>query len=303
MPGYRPPHEDPAMRSRALLAAASALLLAAVAHADAFDHYINPVLAKVPDGHKELAGLASDAIFDNSEVLPGVKGALVVVYTNDNHWAKLLVTAAGQKFQADPKAPAEILPMLRIERYLTYREASDRAVKAEGRAVSLFPGFHFNLDLGQVVPAKFGDITVVETKSRQFAVKPVGKAKLYLITKPMPEATTPRGEKAQFGGKFEPRFFTGTYKLYDDGRRSGTLRLAVGGDNDVTGTLVSDDGREYEVRGAVAKPTHKILFTVKFPQTEQAFEGHMFTGDGKAIAGTSKLQDRDAGFYAVRVEE
>src|SRR5262245_36969874 len=103
MAGYRPPHKDPAMRSRLLLAVASALLIAAAVRADAYDHYINPVLARVPDGHKELAELSADAIFDNSEVLPGVKGALVVVSTNDDHWAKLLVTVAGQKFQPDPK--------------------------------------------------------------------------------------------------------------------------------------------------------------------------------------------------------
>ena len=29
----------------------------------------------------------------------------------------------------------------------------------------------------------------------------------------------------------------------------------------------------------------------------------MFTGDGKALAGTSRLADREAAFYAMREEE
>ena len=34
-----------------------------------------------------------------------------------------------------------------------------------------------------------------------------------------------------------------------------------------------------------------------------AFNGFMFTGNGKGIAGTTKLAEREAGFYAERVEE
>lgn len=293
--------------TRLLFATLVVLVLTGSLAADAFDNYTNPVLDKVPgaDGVKELHELTSEQILEHEDVLPSVKGALVVVYTNDARWAKLLVSAAAQKFQAGPGAPAEVVPMLRIERFMTYREASERAVKASGQNLSVFPGLHFHLEMGQIVPAKFGgDLTIVETKPRQFALKPVGKAKLYLVTKPLPDATPKKGPKVEFGGKFEPKFFNGTFKLADDGRRSGALRLAVDDSNDVTGTFVSDlDGAEYEVRGAVAKPSHKILFTIKFPQTEQIYEGFMFTGNGKAIAGVSKLQDREAAFVATRVDD
>ena len=81
------------------------------------------------------------------------------------------------------------------------------------------------------------------------------------------------------------------------------LRLKVKGE-DVAGTFVSDqNGREYDVEGTIAKPNYKIVFVVKLPQTQETFEGYMFTGDGKAIAGSCKLQDREAGFYAPRIEE
>jgi hypothetical protein len=127
---------------------------------------------------------------------------------------------------------------------------------------------------------------------------------MYLITKNLPDANPAKAGKIDFAGKFEPKFFNGTYKLYDDGRRSGTMRIKVNAENDISGTFVTDlDGREYEVSGSISKPLHKVLFTIKFPRTEQAFEGYMFTGNGKAIAGTSKMEEREGGFYALRVEE
>jgi hypothetical protein len=289
------------------LAAMVALSILGGVCADAFDNYTAPIIAKTPgaDGVKEIAELTPDLILANDEVLPNLKGALIVVYTNDNRWAKLLVLAAAQKFHAGPGAAAEVVPVLRIERFVTFREASERAVKASGQAVSVFPGFHFHLDMGQVIPPKYaGDLSVSESAPRTISVKPLGKAKMYLLTKPLPDAAAKPAQKLEFGGKFEAKYFNGTFKLFDDGRRAGTLRLKVDADSDVTGTFVSDlDGREYEVRGSVGKPNHKILFTIQFPQTQQQYEGMMFTGDGKAIAGTSKLQEKEAGFYATRVHE
>jgi hypothetical protein len=263
------------------------------------------LLAPQISGVKQLTELTPELIVKNSQVLPNIEGAMLVVYTNDNRWSKLLVVAARHKLQPKPDAEVEYIPMLRIERYVTFREASDRAVLASGQGVSLFPGFRLHLDLGQIVPPKIGgDLEVTEPTPRQFVVKPLGNAKMYLLTKPLPEAAPEKTQKLEFGAKFEPQYFNGTFKLYDDGRRSGVLRLKVGADSDVTGTFVSDqNGREYEVTGAVSKPNHKIQFVVKLPQTQEEFEGFMFTGDGKAIAGSCKLQEREAGFYAVRVAE
>jgi hypothetical protein len=284
------------------------MLLAPVgARADAFDNYTLPMLQKLPESGavKEVTALTPDLLVAHSGVLPNVEAAMIVISTNDNHWAKLLVSAARHKHVPMPGAEPEFVPILRIERYVTFREASDRAVLASGQGLSLFPGFHLNLDLGQVVPEKLGgDVVASEPKLKELVVKPVGKAKIYLLTKPLPEAAPQKTQKLEVGEKFEPAYFNGTFKLIADGRRSGVLRLKVGADNDVTGTLVSDqNGREYEVHGAVSKPNHKIQFVVQLPQTQEEFSGFMFTGNGKAIAGTSVLQGREAGFYAVRVEE
>jgi hypothetical protein len=106
------------------------------------------------------------------------------------------------------------------------------------------------------------------------------------------------------GEVFETRFFGGKYKLSDDGRRTGELRLEVTDTGEIGGVFVSDrDGREYEVTGKAGMPKHQITFTIKFPATTQTFTGYMFTGNGKGIAGTTKLAEREAGFYAERAEE
>jgi hypothetical protein len=104
------------------------------------------------------------------------------------------------------------------------------------------------------------------------------------------------------GDKFEPSYFTGTFRMHDDGRRAGRLVLEVAKDNKtVTGAYYSDkDGQKYEVTGKVGTPAHAIEFVVKYPRTEQVFKGMLFTGTGKAMAGTSRMAERDAAFYATR---
>lgn len=92
--------------------------------------------------------------------------------------------------------------------------------------------------------------------------------------------------------------------MYDDGRRSGSLKLEVAENGEISGAYYSDkDGQKYVVRGRIGAPNYVVHFTVQFPRTEQDFTGFLFTGDGSAMAGSSKMLDREAGFYAVRVVE
>jgi hypothetical protein len=288
--------------SRLVLALPVCLLLPVPAvRADHFDRYTNPVLAKVPSaaGVKELKQLTPDLLTDNDRVLPDASAALVVVRTNGDRFAKLLVAPARRKV-----GDTESVPILLIERFVTYREGQERAVQAEGRNVHLFNGFHFDLDSGQVVPAALGgDLRFVAAGGKQYA-EPLGHAKLYLVTKALPEAAPKKGAKLEVGAAFEPRYFNGTYKLHADGRRSGTLTLQVGEGGEVSGAFYSDkDGRKYEVAGKVGSPPHAVQFTIKFPRSAETFQGLMFTGDGKALAGSSRFQERETGFYATRVEE
>jgi hypothetical protein len=269
--------------------------------ADAFDNYINTVLTRVPGakGVLKLKEATPGVLAEHSGVLPGTTAAFLVVRTNEGRFSKLLVQPARQKVSKD-----ETVPIMLIERFVTYREGEERTILAQGQNVRLFDGFEFNLDVGQVVPAKVGgDIRLVAGPEKT-ALEPVRKAEMYLITKQLPEAAPKKSAKVVIGAAFQPRYFDGVYKLYDDGRRSGKLHLKVQQDGEVLGSYYSDkDGQKYEVTGKVGNPAYRIQFRITFPRTMQFFDGLMFTGDGRAITGTSRLQDRDTGFYALRVEE
>lgn len=277
------------------------LMLIQRTRADAFDAYTNPILVKAAGGDavKEMKQVAPDDLLNNDRVLKGVDGAVLIVKTNGGRNAKLVVHPAAQKTDA-----THSVPTLLVDRYVTYKEGEERTLLASGKNLALFPGFRLSLDMGQVVPdALGGDLRFVMEGDKSF-IEPVGKAKLYLLTKALPEATPKKMEKVVIGEKFEPRYFNGKYKLSDDGRRSGELVLKVDDDGSVSGAYYSDkDGRKYDLRGKVGTPDYSIQFTVQFPRAEQSFQGWLFTGDGKHMAGTSRMNEREAGFYATRIEE
>jgi hypothetical protein len=269
--------------------------------ADAFDHYLNPVLAKAleNDSVKEVKQAPVKLLREHDRILPGVPGALLIVKTNEGRNCKLLVQPASQRAPGD-----KFVPMLLIERYVTFREGEERAVVASGKGVSLFGGFRLSLDLGQIVPEELGGDLRYVVDGDKIYVEPLGKAKLYVVTKHLAETMPAKPEKFVIAEPFEPKYFNGTYKLYDDGRRSGRLTLKVEEDGSVSGAYYSDkDGRKYEVRGKVGTPKHAIQFTVQFPNAEQVFQGYLFTGDGKALTGSSRMAEREAGFYALRLED
>ena len=295
-------------RSMAILTTLAFFAFAPLVRADVFDNYINALLEKVPkaEGVKEIKQLTPDMILENNRVIPDVTSALIVVQTNESRLSKLLVQAARKRLNDENKTQISICL---IERFATYKAGTERAVQASGQNVFLFDGFQFSLDLGQVVPSTLSpDLRFVAKETgvkSEVYLEPVGNAKMWLLTKPLPEATPKKtGGKFVIGEVFEQKYFGGKYKLYDDGRRSGTLELAVDEDGDVSGHYFSDkDGERYKVTGKVLMPKHSIQFTVKFPRTEQTFRGWLFTGTGLALTGWSKMQDREAGFYALRVEE
>ena len=269
--------------------------------AEVFDYYVSPILARAIEAKetKDVKQLTRALIVENDRVLPRTRAAFLIVKTNQGRYAKLLVEAARQKIDAE-----RTISMLLIDRYVTYKEGEERAVQASGKNLSLFPGFRLSLDLGQVVPAELGgDIRFVVDGDKIYT-EPLGKAKLYLVTKALPDVVPKKAAKFVMGETFEPRYFNGTYHLRSDGRRSGKLLLKVEEDGAVGGSYYSDkDGTKYPVSGRIGTPKHSIQFTVKFPRSEETFQGWLFTGDGQVIAGTSRLQEREAGFYAKRVEE
>jgi hypothetical protein len=269
-----------------------------VARADVFDRYFNKHLADAAKSKnvQKVTKLTPKMMLANSRALPGISAAFIVVKTNGNRWAKLLVHPAETKD----------MPIVVVERYVTFREGEERAVLASGQKLHLFEDFRFSLDMGQVVPKKLdADLRVGVDQDGGVFLEPIEKAELYLVTKHLPEANPPKSGKLTVGDKFEIHYFNGTYKLYDDGRRSGTLQLKVDESGAVTGHFFSDkDGVKYVVDGKINKDMkNQIEFVITYPRTVQNFTGYLFTGDGKALTGYSRLENRETGFYATRVED
>src|SRR5262245_57815158 len=277
------------------------VLIAIVPHAraDLFDRITNADLATMlkSDGVKTVSEIPSAQLATNQ--IPGITGALIIVQTREGRYCKLIVQAGQQKIGDDRH------PMILIDRFATFKEGDERATVAKGGSIQLFIGVQFNADLGQVVPPAIGGDLELSggPELAKVTLKAVDPAKMWLVTK-LPKLGPEPGGKLVIGETFEPRYFNGAYKLHDDGRRSGILNLDVDeAAGSVTGSFYSDkDGRKYEVTGKLGTVRHQIQFSIRFPQTEQQYHGFMFTGDGRAIAGISKLKDRETGFYALRIE-
>src|SRR5207245_5651937 len=101
---------------RHLALAAMLFLLPSPALGDTFDHYTNDLLAKATkaEGTQRLKELTSELLVEHNRVLPNLKGAFLVVKTNEGRYSKLLVQAAHQK------AGDKTLPILLIERFVTF---------------------------------------------------------------------------------------------------------------------------------------------------------------------------------------
>jgi hypothetical protein len=271
------------------------------ARADAFDHYVNTILSRAVEDKKleKIDKITQDMMVEHARVLPGITAAFIVVRTNEGRWAKILLQPARQKI-----SEKESVPIALLERFVAYREGEERTIHTSGDNIRLFHDFRFSLDIGQVVPPSVtADLRFVSEGDKQ-QLEPVGKAEMYLVSRPLPEATPKKTAKVVVGEKFETRYWSGVYKLYDDGRRSGSLHLKVDDRSEVTGYFYSDkDGSKYEVFGKVGTPNHTADFTITYPRTIQHFRAWMFTGDAKVLSGSSRLQERETGFYAIRVEE
>jgi hypothetical protein len=277
------------------------VVITSSARADAFDDYDSIYVKKTAesaDHARKMPRITREELVAASQVLPRIDGVFLIVHTNDNRWAKLIVHPAAQKVDM-----AASIPVLLIERFVTFKEGEERARVAEGKNLRLFPDFRMSLDIGAIVPSRglSSDLRFVNEDGMTF-IEPIGKAELFLVEKHLAEATPAKGTKVVVGAKFEKELFAGKYKLYDDGKAPSELQLAVDAKGEVAGFLYSGaTGAKYEVFGKVGpNPMHGIQFTVLLPRTRQLFTGWMFTQDAAAIAGFSNIEGRESGFYAVR---
>jgi hypothetical protein len=189
-----------------------------------------------------------------------------------------------------------------IERFDTFDGATATSNLARGKDLSLFDGFRFDLDTGQVVPDGHGaDLQFFANNGSEPYLVPLDGTKLYtLVESPLPKNVDLR--QPSVGRTVVPADFQGRFRLYANGRTSGWLELSVDDSNQVKGHFESDQsGSFFRVTGHFSpEDMQKVLFAIEFPRVRQEFEGRLFTEGKGAIAGTTTFLDRSFGFFAVR---
>jgi hypothetical protein len=253
-----------------------------------------------PDAHAHAR-----LTFRELEALPTVlrdeRAALVLVKTDQGNLAKLLVSPGLRKLKPSTK-DGPVVPVLIVERFETIDAGDRRSFKARGKELTLFDGFQFDLDAGQVVPAGLGGDIVFLTQAHDGPrLAAIDGSGLYTLEKPPPSTTGVPG-KPSVGRTVAKADFAGRYNLVANGQWSGTLVLAVDPAGAIAGNFRSNrNGAAYPVTGQVAADIpQKVVFSVQFPRAQQTYEGFLWTEGKNVIAGSLSMLEHPYSFIAVR---
>jgi hypothetical protein len=261
---------------------------------DAFDRHTTFWLRQAVKNAEPLKELSSGQAAAWKQIGPGIGSPCVVVKTNNGHWAKALVSWGLRK------SGDKLVPVVVLDRYVTYDNDRRDVALAAGKNVMLFPGFYFNFEIGQVVPeGQGGDVLFTDARKLQ----PAGSAELYGLNGPaLPPADSQQPDPNDHEGVL-PRDFAGNWKVQADGRWNGVWQLAVDDDGNVQGSYTSDDTKSvYPLVGQVTGAPHRMTLEVELANTTQTFEAFLWTKDKSAMAGSTVLADRKFGFYALRIK-
>ncbi len=230
-------------------------------------------------------------------ISPRITSPCLVVRTDEDNWAKAVVTWGFRKGKENR------IPVIVIERFVTYRGDRENLTSSKGGNVMLFPDFGFNFDIGQIVPVGAGqgeDIIALE----QGDLKPAEGTKLFGLDGP---ATPPR-EDQKYPDPNEhpgvlPTDFAGKWEVHIDGRWAGRWELDVE-DRRIFGRFVSDETESvYEIAGKILALPHNAKLNIELANASQTVDAFLWTKDKAAMAGTVMMADRRIGFYALRIKE
>ena len=271
-------------------AACAALMLAStVDAADVFDRHTTGFLKIGIAGKKPVKSLTLREAGRLKTLSADIGSPCIVIRTNDGNLTKALV---GWGFR---RGKGKLIPVLLIERFVTYRQNRGDVAAAAGKDVMLFAGFNFNFDIGQVVPAgQGGDIRLTD----KGALEPLGDAKVFALN----GSQLPKPKKGEPGnGGVISRHFAGTWKVTVDGQWNGELQLKLENNGRLSGKYTSTKSKStYDVTGRIAALKHHAKLTIALDNASQTIDAYLFTSDKAAMAGTARLAGRTFGFYAVR---
>ncbi len=230
--------------------------------------------------------------------LKDTRSTFLIVKTGRGNYARMLVSQALRQSENDNSPPVNVFV---LERFDTFEPGKSGSRPARGTGVLLFNGSQIDLDSGQIVPKEQGgDLAFLLEGKGGARLDSLGTSEILTFKKPLTIEAPASGPSP--GKTVIPSDFVGKYRLFADGRWSGTLEIEVAADRQITGRFRSEsNGMSYPVTGQVeVDPPNKATFAVKFPRSEQEYNAFIWTEGKNAIAGTFVMTERVFGFVAIR---
>ncbi len=263
---------------------------------DLFDQHSLKELRRAVQESTPLSEITAASAAKWKPLSARISSPCLIVRTNDGHWAKALLTWGQRKV----KGREQPLPVLVLERFVTFRSDREGQTSANGKEVMLFGGLSFSFDIGQVVPAGSGaDVAFTEAG----VLKPVGEAKLFALNGSQLASEDGIKPNPNDHEGVLPRDFSGTWNVKIDGRWSGTWEIAVDEQRTLLGKFTSDDTKgRYDLYGKVSNVPHEAKMEIDLANAQLSVDAFLWTTDKSTMAGTVLLANRKFGFYATRQE-
>jgi hypothetical protein len=134
----------------ALIGLMAGLASSAAWGADVFDRHTARELHRVLEQGPPTVRITLNDAARLKPLAANLSSPCVAVRTDEGNVAKVLLGWGLRKGGDQPT------PVVLLERFVTFRSDRPELTTAVGKEVMLFPGFGFNLDIGQVVPDGHG---------------------------------------------------------------------------------------------------------------------------------------------------
>ncbi|MDB5390283.1 MAG: hypothetical protein JWM11_5929 [Planctomycetaceae bacterium] len=268
---------------------------------DVFDRHAADLLHQAIEGKAGAKSLSQAEASKLKPLAKNLEGSCIVVETSSGNLAKALISWGFRKTSGG--AEQKVVPVLMLDRFVTYERGKGDSTVANGKNVMLFPGFGFDFDLGQVVPEGFDADVEFTAKG---ILQCLGQAQLHGVNgsqipaeeeAPAKKAGTPNNDSE----KILPEDFTGVWKVDGDGRWLGEWDLTVNEDGQASGKFFSAESQaSYPITGQIAALPHQIKLQIQFNNATQIVEAFLWTKDKSTIAGSFTLAGRKFGLHATR---
>lgn len=265
------------------------LVAGPVLGADLFDKHD---FSLVKQAASDLPSVPRISMQDASKLKPlsaTISTPCLIVKTSEGNFAKMLVSWGFRKNGEDR------LPVLLIERFVTYRGDRPEMTAATGKDILLFAGFEFDFDIGQVVPPKAGGDISFSAESVLEAVPP---SILFALSKSLVPA---EGKPVTAEPGTAAQGFAGDWIVNADDRWNGEWSLKVDGEGRIVGKFVSSESQNtYDITGNLSGLPHQARLEIFLANTQISVEAYLWTNTQNDMAGVVTVAGRKFGFFARR---